>query len=76
MSEKKAKEVNINVDPALKQNCQCAITVVETYVTDDGTSFYVIKNQRGEVCRLANTPEDIASFFAALANAATNGNKD
>lgn len=57
-----------SIDPALKNNCQCAVTVVETFVTNDGTSFFVIKNPNGQVLRLANTPEEVASFFNALTN--------
>lgn len=61
-----AEENKIQIPDELQQNIKVSAAIVECYVAKDGTQFFLIRNTKGEVIRLANSADDVAQFFSKL----------
>lgn len=66
MSEKKFNEVSKK--KGIEANATSSSVNVEAVVLKDGTSFFVIRNVRGELFKVCSTVDELSTFFTELIN--------
>lgn len=63
-----SKEKPIVEKKGIEANAHSTTVNVETVCLKDGTSFFVVRNVQGQVFKVCNTVDDLASFFVELIN--------
>ena len=67
---KETKEVPLN--KGIEANATSSSVNVEAVVLKDGSSFFVIRNVRGELFKVCSTVDELSSFFSELINLGKN----
>lgn len=67
-----SKEKPIDEKKGIEANAHSTIVNVETVVLKDGTCFFVVRNVQGQVFKVCNTVDDLATFFSELINLGKN----